>query len=69
MTARLLAAGGGGLCSGTLDRRRKFNAHSVKVMREAFPELEVIDFEAMTVRSACAGRAGTAACRAPGWEE
>lgn len=33
---------------GTLDRRRKFNAHAVKLMRAAFPDLEVVDFEAIT---------------------
>jgi hypothetical protein len=33
---------------GTLDRRRMFNAHAVSKMRAAFPELHVVDYEALT---------------------
>jgi hypothetical protein len=33
---------------GTLDRRRAFNAHAVAHMRAAFPDIQVVDFEAMT---------------------
>jgi hypothetical protein len=33
---------------GTLDRRRAFNAHAVAAVRAAFPDVQVVDFEAMT---------------------
>jgi hypothetical protein len=33
---------------GTLDRRRAFNAHAVAHMRSVFPDIAVVDFEALT---------------------
>ena len=33
---------------GTLERRRAVNAQAVRIMREHFPDVQVVDYEALT---------------------